>query len=273
MRRDLGIRLDAEEAARVHAGELVDKRIAELERQMGNLGAAVGRAGATGSASPGKTSPSPSPKVLPPGLATPPRSPGGSAKAVPLSPEDVGGDGGLATAEKLEAKVSELRGALRNLEASVQTALADQKEELVGAMTSQLEELTAATGRIEQLERDDDLKDEVAALKTVCDTLSEDVGRLKLAPAHGENARDSRKGHKDLERRIVDRKNFKEKMVKIDGNGGEEEARALTFNLKMFLSDDKRTWSFWLPSRTAKRRWTTMRSRRCSALGSRISRI
>ena len=81
-----------------------------------------------------------------------------------------------------------------------------------------------------------DLRAEVLALKSVCDalSLSQDVGLLNVRATHGEHARDKR-GHKDLERRIVDRNHFKEQMVNIDGKGGEEEARAFTFNLKMFL--------------------------------------
>ena len=134
-RRDLGVRLDAEEAARGHAEAQAEKRMAELERQMETLGAAVGRAGAA-PASPGKESPSPVPKTVPPGLATPPRSPG--AQPIPLSPEVADEGGGTATVAKLEASVFELRGSLKGLEDSVQALLADQKEELVNAITKQM---------------------------------------------------------------------------------------------------------------------------------------
>ena len=45
---------------------------------------------------------------------------------------------------------------------------------------------------------------------------------------------------KDWTTRIVDRKNFKEKVNKFEGKGGELEVKSYIFSLKMFLCEDRR---------------------------------
>ena len=45
---------------------------------------------------------------------------------------------------------------------------------------------------------------------------------------------------KDTSSRIVDRKNFKEKVNRFEGKGGELEVKSFIFSLKMFLTDDRK---------------------------------
>ena len=79
---------------------------------------------------------------------------------------------------------------------------------------------------------------EVEGGKTQLETLTKELDAARKESALG-SGKGKGKGEDAWSKRIIDRKNFKEKVMKLEGRGGEPEMRAFSFSLRMFLSEDK----------------------------------